>query len=306
MAIEYAKVLKELGAAPIVVGRGEASVSGFREATGLPAIGGGIEAWLQERKRDVPARAIVACGEKWIGSVGRQLLEAGVRRILLEKPGGFDADDIAQVRHLSRAKGAQVYVGYNRRFYASVEAARELIDADGGVTSFHFEFTEWSHVIAGLQKEEGVKSQWFLSNSTHVIDLAFHLGGLPDDWSAYTAGGLEWHPQASVFSGAGVTRNRALFSYQANWEAPGRWGLEVLTRKRRLIFRPLEKLQIQQIGSVAVTPFECADELDARFKPGLFKQTQAFLGGAQPSALPTIDHQLDLLPFYLRMRGDRS
>ena len=41
-----------------------------------------------------------------------------------------------------------------------------------------FEFTEWSHNIR-LKLNQQVKESWFLANSTHVVDLVFHLIGLP-------------------------------------------------------------------------------------------------------------------------------
>lgn len=302
MAIEYTKVLNDLGYRPIVIGRGERSAHQFQEATGIPAALGGLHPWLAKAQLPLPARAIVANSEKWIGESARDLMAAGVKHLLLEKPGGFDPDDVLAVQASARQHGAHVDIGYNRRFYASVEVAREQIAADGGVRSFNFEFTEWSHVIGAIEKEEGVKEQWFLSNSTHVIDLAFHLGGRPTRWSAYASGGLPWHPLASVFSGAGETDQGALFSYQANWEAPGRWGVEILTRQHRLIFRPMEKLQVQKIGSVAIEPVLLPHDLDERFKPGLYKQVQAFLGLAPADHLPTIDQQVEMLPVYLRMR----
>ena len=89
-----------------------------------------------------------------------------------------------------------------------------------------------------------------MANSTHVVDLAFFLGGAPEKISSYVGGKLDWHPNGSIFSGAGITKNNTLFSYNANWEAPGRWGVEVITNKSRLILRPLEKLQIQKIGNL--------------------------------------------------------
>jgi predicted dehydrogenase len=301
MAVEYTKVLKALGHTPVVVGRGEAAASKFAAETGVTAAVGGLDAWL-DKAGVIPQAAIVAVGEKWVGQAAQSLMRRGVRRLLLEKPGGFDAPDIRAVGEMAAREGAQAYVGYNRRFYASVAKARQMIEADGGVTSFNFEFTEWSHVITPLQKEEGVKEQWFLSNSTHVIDLAFHLGGWPADLSAYVAGGLPWHPGASIFAGAGRTQAGALFSYQANWEAPGRFGVEVLTRRHRLIFRPLEKLQVQKIGSVAIEMAEIDDAMDQAYKPGLYAQTRAFLGAGD--GLVTISEQLQALEWYLRIRGD--
>lgn len=305
MAVEYAKVFQSLGIGMVVVGRGKPSADKFTAATGLPVSLGGIDAWLADTSNELPERAVVAVGEKWIGATARALMERGIRHLLLEKPGGHDADDIRSVHAKAKEIGATVYVGYNRRFYAAVEAAKNIIQEDGGVTSFNFEFTEWGHVISAIEKEEGVKEQWFLSNSTHVIDLAFYLGGTPKKLSAYSVGGLDWHPIASVFAGAGQTAHGAVFSYQANWEAPGRFSVEVLTRMHRLIFRPLEKLQVQKIGSVAVEAVEIDDSLDRDFKPGLYKQVKAFVGG-RTDLLPTISEQVEMLDWYLRIRGDGS
>ena len=57
-----------------------------------------------------------------------------------------------------------------------------------------------------------------------------------------------------------------LFSYQANWNAPGRWGIEILTSQHRLYLRPMEKLQIQNTGSVDISEVEIDDQLDKEFK----------------------------------------
>jgi predicted dehydrogenase len=302
MAVEYARVLRALGVTPLTVGRGEASLAQFQAETGLPAHAGGIDSWLAGNAGALPHRAIVAVGEKWVGAVASSLIGRGIKSLLVEKPGGFDAADIRSVHLKAKQAGASLFVGYNRRFYASVSEAKRIIAEDGGVTSFNFEFTEWSHVISSIEKEDGVKEQWLLSNSTHVIDLAFHLGGEPVQLAAFTAGGLPWHPAASIFSGAGKTVSGSLFSYQANWESPGRWVLEILTRRHRLIFKPLEKLQIQKIGSVAVEPVEIDDADDKNFKPGLYKQTKEFLSG-ESVLLPDSSEQVKMLDWYLKIRG---
>jgi predicted dehydrogenase len=175
---------------------------------------------------------------------------------------------------------AEVFIAYNRRFYAATLHAQRIICADGGVTSCHFEFTEWGHEIETLVKGPGVKERWFLANSTHVVDLAFHLAGCPRQLSTYRGGTLPWHASAAVFAGAGVSDRGALLSYQANWNAPGRWGVEVLTRASRLIFRPMESLQLMRRGSVRIDPVDINDSLDKQFKPGLYEQTRRFLDGS--------------------------
>ena len=197
---------------------------------------------------------------------------------------------------------SNIYVGYNRRFYASVHKAREIISNDGGVSSFNFEFTEWSHEIKNLSKAPGVKESWFLVNSSHVVDLAFNLGGEPKKISCYTSGGLSWHPNASKFYGAGISVYGALFSYQANWESPGRWGIEICTNKHRLIFRPLEKLQIQEIENVNSEFAVINDEIDLSFKPGLYEQTKVFLFNPNNN-LCSVEKHLSNMKYYDKISG---
>ena len=50
-----------------------------------------------------------------------------------------------------------------------------------------------------------------------------------------------------------------------------------MTRKSRLIFRPMEQLQVMTIGASSAQPVALDDRLDAAFKPGVFAQTKAFL-----------------------------
>ena len=280
MAVDYHKVLNDLDVPYMVVGRGELSAKLFFEKTGVEPFVGGLDVFLSEYPKHC-SHAIVAVGVEILAETTKQLLKYGIKNILVEKPAGLNAKEIAQVTNETKKHGANVCVAYNRRFYASTQKAKEIIEQDGGVISFNFEFTEWSHEIEKLEKAPGVKENWFLANSTHVIDLAFYLGGMPKEISCYTAGGLDWHPSASIFSGAGKSESGALFSYQANWEAPGRWGVEVLTKENRLILRPMEKLQIQKIGSINAEFVDINDELDLKFKPGLYLQTEAFLRGSK-------------------------
>lgn len=276
MSQDYIKVLKKLDCDFDVIGRGIESARKFEETTGCPVISGGLEKFLLTKPPPC-SHAIVSVGVEALVSTTLQLINYGIQNVLVEKPAGINLAEVEQIARISKEKGINVFVAYNRRFYASVIKAQEIIKQDGGVTSFNFEFTEWAHVIETIQKAEGVKENWFLANSTHVVDLAFYLGGEPKELCAFTAGSLSWHPRSSIFSGAGISETGALFSYQANWESAGRWSVEMLTKNHRLILRPMEKLQIQKKGSVAVEFVECNFKLDEEFKPGLFLQTKEFI-----------------------------
>lgn len=297
IAGEYCKVLKSMEIYPDVVGRNEAKAQNFGADNGVCAYGGGIDDYLNktDKKYDY---AIVATDVLNLCANTCSLLEHGVKNIFTEKPAGMDKSEIKKICEMADKYSANVYVAYNRRFYSSTTKAMEIIREDGGVKSFNFEFTEWSHVIEPLPTPANVKEKWFLANSTHVVDLAFFLGGEPEKIASFVTGELDWHKKGCVYAGAGMTKNKALFSYQANWAAPGRWAVEILTSKHRLYFRPMEKLSVQELGSVAVNPVEIDDKIDLDFKPGFYKEVESFINGIDDGKKKTIQDQLRYMEYF--------
>ncbi len=249
-----------------------------------------------------PTTAIIAASFEKLADIAITLIQAGTNRILLEKPGGITVVELAGVAQAAQDYGAQVWLGYSRRFYASTCAARTMIADDGGPVSCNFEFTEWSHEIEPASLPVEVKEAWVISNSSHVIDLAFHLCGRPLEWKGWYSGRMRWHGSAARFVGAGITEQGVLYSYHADWEAPGRWSVEVLTRKRRYIFRPMEQLQVTSLASVAIEKVPLDDELDSCFKPGLYRQTQAFLN-RDATSFCNVEEQLENAKIYSKMAG---
>lgn len=305
MAQAYAAVLQAQDVAFRVIGRGAASAQAFHQATGVPVVCGGLDAAFAELP--APEQAIVAVGVEQLAPVAQRLIGAGCRRLLLEKPGALHLAELEALHAVAEEADSHVWIAYNRRFYASVQKLRQLSDADGGITSAVFEFTEWSHRLRDLKKAPGVKEHWLLANSSHVIDLAFHLIGLPVEgqWQGWHGGGLDWHPSASRFHGAGISENCIPFAYLADWEAPGRWGVELLTRHNRYLLRPMEVLQTIPLGSVEAEQIEIDDVLDHQFKPGLFRQCEAFLSAdpGQMVQLCSLKENLNAFPIYYRIAG---
>lgn len=304
MAREYAKVLTTLKKPFLTIGRGAENIVFFQKATGQSAVSGGLAQWLATKTKDkrrgidhkIPPVAIVATNEEELGSSARLLIKNGVKSVLLEKPGGTNLDDLKKTARAAKQQNAKVFIAYNRRFYASVAKAMEIIKKDGRVTSFIFDFTERSNLIEKSAKPSEVKREWLLANSSHVIDLAFFLGGKPVKIKAYKAGKLNWHPDGSIFCGVGQSQTGALFSYHADWESAGRWGLEIMTPKHKLIFRPLEKLQIQKYGQMKVEEVKINSQLDLEFKPGLYRLVQSFL--TSQKNLPTINEQVENAKYF--------
>jgi predicted dehydrogenase len=296
----YAKVLNQLNVEYEVIGRSAVSAKNFACETGKTVLPFGLAHALQQL--GPPTEAIVAVSFDQLACVAIDLIRAGTRRILLEKPGGLSKQEICQIRDAAMLYKTEIWVGYNRRFYASTLSALQKIEEDGGAVSCVFEFTEWAHKIAPWAVAPSVKEALMIANSSHVVDLAFYICGQPKEWRGWRSGELPWHSSAARFCGAGVTEQGVLFSYHADWEAPGRWGVEILTRKRRYIFRPMEQLHVTEIGSISVDRVMLDDSFDQNFKPGLYRQTQAFIEG-NCGGLCTLDEQVQMISIYSDMAG---
>ena len=210
MAQEYSRVLVKLNQPFEVIGRSEGSALSFKKKTGYNVKTGGLKSNLQSAS---PSEAIVLVGVEDLFDVTKDLINSGTKRILLEKPGAINLEDINHLNNLAQEKNIELFIAYNRRFYNSVIQLKKLIKEDRGVISMNFEFTEWTHKIKPSQIPVSVREHWLIANSSHVIDLAFHLCGKPNDWKFWNNGSLDWHPASSRFCGAGKTDKGVMFSY---------------------------------------------------------------------------------------------
>jgi predicted dehydrogenase len=271
----------------------------FLQKTGYRPTSGGLVQYLEEV---VPGYAIIATGVEHLYEAAKSLLDKGVKQLLIEKPGALHIEQLQELYVLSQSKGSNVYIAYNRRFYASVSKLFELVKDDGGVQSISFDFTEWSDRIEPLSKGAGVKEKWGLSNSTHVIDLAFFIAGKPFELAAYVDGGLSWHTSGSRFVGSGVTERNVLFSYRSDWDSQGRWGVTVYSKNYSYSLCPLEGLSRIPRNSVVPEQVDLDDKLDLDFKPGLYKQVQGFLTKST-NGMCSLQEHIELFPTYEQIAG---
>jgi predicted dehydrogenase len=304
MAAEYLKVLANLNWDVVVVGRGEEKIMVLKkEFSQFTYHKGGLEGFLKNHT-DLPESAINTANIDQLKSTTCLLLQSGIKNILVEKPGDIHKDGLREIAGLEVKNNAKVLIAYNRRFYSSVLTLMKEAAFDGGITSAHFEFTEWVHTIDPKQYNGEALLKWILSNSSHVIDTAFSIIGKPQILNTIVRGqnNLDWHPSGTLFVGSGVTELNIPFTYHSNWEGPGRWAIEISTRKRRFYLKPMEKLQQQLKGSVQISDFEIDDKLDIEFKPGLFLQTKNFLN-KQFEGFQTVHDQVIAMEAYYRIGG---
>ncbi|WP_051000012.1 Gfo/Idh/MocA family oxidoreductase [Sinorhizobium fredii] len=301
MAGAYAKVLRQIEQPFVVLGRSQTGAEKFAAEWGADVGHGPHEEQLAGLET-VPAVAIVAVSAASLSEVTKALIKFGCRKILIEKPAAMNPAAVAELARFAEAHGAEAYVAYNRRFYSSVSQAERLIAEDGGALSLKFDFTEAARRIETIGKSAIELEGWFYGNSTHVLDLAFFLAGEPRELQAQSCGALEWHPAGAIFSGHGVTKHDAVFSYHANWLAPGRWGVEIMTRHRRLVLQPMEQLFCQNHNAFSLEQISLDDELDRVYKPGVYRQTKAFLTAEPDKRLLPLAKHASLFAIYATIR----
>ena len=275
MAENYAKVLCALGQSFDVIGRGRYSAKRFERNTGYKVITGGLE--NNKNKISSKSLAIVSVSVDQLYNITKNLLNIGVKRILLEKPGGINLKEIKLINSLAKKKKASILIAYNRRFYKSVDKIKKLSNKDGGILSVHFEFTEKSYLIKKLKIKKKVKENWFIANSSHVIDLVFYLCGKPQKINCLSKGKLFWHNRSSIFCGSGLTNKGILFSYCSNWNSPGSWNIELMTPKSRFLLKPIEQLKLIKFPNLNEKIIKLSRNIDDEFKAGLYEQVKNFL-----------------------------
>ncbi|WP_299667926.1 NAD(P)-binding domain-containing protein [uncultured Ruegeria sp.] len=303
MAIAYAKTLKHLGLSFRCMGRGAESANRFEAETGVAAGTGPLVEQLM--KTDVTdALAIVAVDLNQLSTVCASLIDAGVHAILVEKPGGVDLADMQILADLDTRNC--IRVAYNRRFFKSTQKALDLIKSDGGAQLIHFEFTELPDRIEsmGVHPHE-VLANLPYANSSHVFDMAFHLGLASEDLSevvvsgAVRQGEISWHPDGSRFASCGLVGDQSVFNCFADWRSGGNWNVEITTAERRLRLRPLETLTVQLRESFQVDPVEISADPEG-LKPGLPDMVQDFIlnGGKK---LPSMRHQVERMKVFAKL-----
>lgn len=279
IAQEYVKILLAMDYQPFVVTKGKKRALEIKKRfPKIEVITGGLELFLEENKP--PLSAIIATPTENLATSTKQLITNGSKKILVEKPLTFYPEESKNIISLVNTYKANVYVAYNRRNYQSVLKAKKIIEADGGVSSFHFDFTEAIFRIDPSVYSNETNLFWGIANSSHVIDTAFYLGGNPK-WieCKQTGNAINWHPAGSIFTGIGETEKGIPFTYHANWGAPGKWNIEIMTPKRKLIFSPMERLKQQPLNSFVIDEVDHDYSLDIDYKPGFYLQTKNFMDG---------------------------
>lgn len=298
MAKEYLRVVKKMGLDAKVVSQTKGSAASITSEFGMDCYYGGYAAFnVAITKEDV---AVVCTPIETLFSCTKSLINFGFKKILVEKPGALNVSDLEELKNLADASSCEVFIAYNRRFFSSVQHLRKIL-ATEELLAVNFELSEWTHRIILEDYSEDALKHWFISNTSHVVDLVFDIAGVSDELSCYTSGTLDWHPSASRFSGSGRSKRNILLNYIGYWDSPGRWSVEFVTADNRYILRPMEKLAVQKKGSIEISNIEGIDYSDDEIcKPGVLKMMTYFLAG-EYARFCDLAEQIERIKIYNKM-----
>lgn len=220
--------------------------------------------------------------------VAAECLKRGIPT-LLEKPPGLSAKETEGLAQIARETNCPNMVALNRRFYSVMQRAREEIMNAGPLVSVLVEGPERLAEVkaVGIHPPEIIAGLLF-ANSIHCIDLLRYFGG---DVEHIAAAASQWdEEQKNSFAALIKFQNGATGHYIAHWMSPASWAVVLYGMGRRVTLNPLEKATLMDADRTErLLP---VDEVDVKFKPGLYAQNRFFLDAVKerrPIAYPASD-----------------
>jgi len=251
MAKEYATAFHQMNITDVtVISKSDKETTDFSNSFDFQVLHGGYEHHLPKLKQT--DLVVIVTPIPQLLDAAKIAIDAGQKKILIEKPGSLYSEKL--ISFSKQLTDQIVRIGYNRLVYPSFHKLKQLTEKEGGITSCTFSFTEWVHTINFELYPSEVYSRWGISNSLHVISMAMELIGMPKSLSSLQQGSLSWHPSGSSFVGSGISEKNIPFSYNADWDSAGRWGIEIMTKKNSYRLIPLEGLFVCHKGSVNWEP----------------------------------------------------
>ena len=200
--------------------------------------------------------------------------------VLAEKPIGHTSSSLDQLLTSTE----NVLVGFNRRFYSSVQEAKRFI-ASGAPCLLHLELPESVQVDTETGSRDVSR---VTTNSTHGLDLINYItGGLAIE-SVYSVGVVSDKRGRVLIA---KSQRGDLCSVSANWNAPANFSLTIDRGDERFELRPLEMGALYRgmevVSPTPETPMRTYKPIkvinflpsgdDSTLKPGFLSQCQALM-----------------------------
>jgi predicted dehydrogenase len=214
--------------------------------------------------------------------------------VFIEKPPGLTPAETVALAQAAEGQGRALYVGFNRRFLSSTQAALSDLATVDGRRYIHVQDQQNQAFAAQIGHPSAVVAHWMYVNSIHTIDYlrVFGRGRVVNVTPIFA-----FNPQAPGIVAAALTfESGDQGVYEAIWDGPGPWAVSISTPAVRWELRPLEEASYQRQGERARHAVEVSAH-DRTFKPGFRAQAQAVLDAVQgePSTVPNIHDALETM-----------
>ena len=192
--------------------------------------------------------------------------------LFIEKPPGLVPEQTNTLSKLAEKHGTNNMVGYNRRFYSIFHKGIKTIEKSGRLLGISVEGHERFWKIAN-RKPQNILDNWLYANSTHTIDLLRFFGGEIKDIITFTK--ILKEKNGDQFVASLEFDSGSLGTYTSHWFSPGGWSVKLYGVGVTVEYNPLER------GIWFNTDFQeneiIPDEVDLKFKPGFYRQMEAFI-----------------------------
>lgn len=191
--------------------------------------------------------------------------------VFIEKPPGISPQETKILADLAGEHNVLNMVGYNRRYYSVFHKGLDIINNHGALLGVAVEGHERFWKIAD-SLDEKTRSKWIYANSTHTIDLLRYFGGEPNNIDVIAHSLFE--KNGDQFAAIMDLDSGAIGRYNAHWYSPGGWSAVLYGDGVTVEFKPLENgtWTDKQFKTHEIKP----DEVDQKYKPGFYKQMEAF------------------------------
>ncbi|MFA5156141.1 MAG: Gfo/Idh/MocA family oxidoreductase [Candidatus Omnitrophota bacterium] len=219
-----------------------------------------------------PDALLVLVSEDQTFAVTASLIPYGLP-LFIEKPAGLTPQENRRLASLAKKRSLKTMVGFNRRYYSIFRKGMEIIRKHGPLLGVDIEGHEriWRiHESTKFSKE--VIAHWIFASSTHTIDLLRFFGGEPKKISAIAHSYKE--PGGDQLAALLEFASGAIGQYRAYWYSPGGWKVVLYGDGATVEFKPLENGQWtdKNFNTHEIKP----DDIDLKYKPGFFRQMEAF------------------------------
>jgi len=219
-----------------------------------------------------PNALMILVSANQIYKITKKLIPSQIH-LFIEKPPGLVPEETKILMELSEKYGTKTMVGFNRRYYSIFHKGIELINRNGGLLGVTVEGHErfWKIVARDFPNE--IRENWIYGNSAHTIDLLRLFGGEIKSINCLAKSLKE--KIGDQFVASMEFESGVLGTYTSHWYSPGGWSATLYGEDITVKFKPLEKgIWIDtDFNEFEINP----DEVDVKYKPGFYRQMEAFV-----------------------------